>query len=288
MVEQLQDTGYDYVGISLDGLEDTHDRFRRLPGAFASSMRAVELCRQAGIKVGLRFTLTQDNFDELPALLKLSEDYDIDKFYLSHLNYAGRGNKNRGDDAIHRTTREAMDLLLRTAMDDVEKGREREFVTGNNDADGVFLYLWALQHFPDQAEHIREHLEAWGGNASGLYVANIDNLGNVHPDTFWWQHTLGNVRDTPFSELWRDTQDPLMLQLRQRPRPVKGRCGECTFKAICGGNTRIRALQLTNDPWAEDPACYLMDEEIGVVGNQPRLQVTPYSKRKRIGLQEVS
>ncbi len=260
-IEALKRVGFDYVGISLDGLEKTHDAFRRKEGAFAASFKAVELCRQAGIKVGLRFTLTEDNASELPDLLEISKAYEIEKFYLSHLNYAGRGNKNRGDDAFHRTTRWALDLLLKEALADAREGRDREFVTGNNDADGVYLYQWAQQQFPDQAEHIRQYLEAWGGNASGLHIANIDNLGNV--------------RQAPFSKIWSETQDPLMQGFRQQPRPVTGRCGQCQYLKICGGNTRVRAYQLTNDPWAEDPACYLTDEEIGLQAGGERLQTTP-------------
>lgn len=264
IVPELADVGYDYVGISLDGLRTTHDAFRRKEGAFDASVKAVELCHQAGIKVGLRFTLTQQNFHELKDIIQLGEALGVDKFYLSHLNYAGRGNKNRGEDAFHRTTRVALDLLIQKALDDVSNGNTREFVTGNNDADGVYLLQWAAKHYPDRVAHLREYLDAWGGNSSGQHIANIDNLGNVHPDTFWWNHTLGNVREQPFSTIWRDTRDPLMLQFRQKPRPLKGRCGACQYNTVCGGNTRVRAMQLYDDPWAEDPACYLTDEELGL------------------------
>ncbi|MEK7821378.1 MAG: hypothetical protein AAB543_09730, partial [Pseudomonadota bacterium] len=123
---------------------------------------------------------------------------------------------------------------------------------------------WAARKFPERVEHLRAKLEQWGGNASGVNVANIDNLGNVHPDTFWWHHNLGNVRDRAFSAIWQDVSDPLMAGLKARPRAIKGRCGPCRHFAICGGNTRVRALKLTNDPWAEDPGCYLTDDEIGL------------------------
>ena len=91
----IAEVGYDYVGISLDGIGPTHDRFRRRDGAFDASLRGIRLCIEHGIKVGLRFTLTQDNFHELPAVLDLMDREGADKFYLSHLNYAGRGNKHR-------------------------------------------------------------------------------------------------------------------------------------------------------------------------------------------------
>ncbi len=263
-LDAIAGVGFDYVGVSLDGIGATHDRFRRLDGAFDAALRGIRLCRERGIKVGLRFTLTQDNAAELPQLLQLMDDEGLDKFYLSHLNYAGRGNKNRRDDVFHQTTRQAMDLLIRACWQHLEAGTPKEFVTGNNDADGVYLLQWVAQHHPRHLEHIRQKLAQWGGNASGVNVANIDNLGNVHPDTMWWNYGLGNVRERPFSEIWQDLSDPLMAGLKTHPRPVTGRCGACAHLAICNGNTRVRAWQTSGDPWAEDPACYLDDDEIGL------------------------
>jgi heme d1 biosynthesis radical SAM protein NirJ len=278
-IDRIAAIGYDYVGISIDGLKDTHDRFRRKPGAFDASLHAIRLCHQRGIKVGMRFTLTQDNAAELPELLNLMEAEGIDKFYLSHLNYAGRGNVNRKDDVILKTTRWAMDLLFDRCWDYTQRGLHKEFVTGNNDADGVYLLFWVRQRFPQLEGHMRAKLAQWGGNSSGVNIANIDNLGNVHPDTFWWHYSLGNVKQRPFSAIWPDTGDPLMAGLKASPRTLKGRCGACRYFDICGGNTRVRAHQLTGDPWAEDPACYLADEEIGVAGATERLTVTPYTRR---------
>jgi Fe-coproporphyrin III synthase len=206
----IVETGFDYVGVSLDGLRETHDRFRRRVGAFDASLAGIRLCRDAGIKVGLRFTLTRDNALDLPDLLRLMDAEEIDKFYLSHLNYAGRGYVNRRDDLHHRLTRHAMELLFETCWEDVCTGRRREFVTGNNDADGPWLLLWAARAIPEQVPRLRAMLERWGGNASGVNVANIDNEGRVHPDTMWWDYSLGNVRERPFSEIWEDRSDPLM------------------------------------------------------------------------------
>ncbi len=263
-IDAIAAVGYNYVGISIDGIGETHDRFRRMDGAFDKAMHGIRLCQQQGIKVGLRFTLTQDNAKQLPEILKLMEEEDIDKLYLSHLNYAGRGNKHRKDDVVHQITRQAMDLLFETSLRDINNGVQREFVTGNNDADGVYLLQWAAQRYPEKLAMLEERLQAWGGNSSGVNISNIDNLGNVHPDTMWWHYTLGNVRERPFSEIWSDLSDPVMARLKQHPRPVEGRCAQCRYLNICNGNTRIRAYQTTDNYWAEDPGCYLSDEEIGL------------------------
>lgn len=263
-IDAIDAIGFDYVGISIDGMRETHDAFRRSEGSFDASLRGVRLCRERGIKVGLRYTLTQDNVDDFPGMLKLMDDEVVDKFYLSHLNYGGRGNRNRKDDAVHAMTRQVMDALFEKCLERLRSGRPAEFVTGNNDADGVYLLNWVRRRFPEHVDTIHARLRQWGGNASGVNIANIDNLGNVHPDTFWWHYTLGNLRERPFSDIWSDLSDPLMAGLKQSPRPVEGRCAACGYLDICNGNTRVRAHQTTGNAWAEDPGCYLTDEEIGL------------------------
>lgn len=261
-IDQIAAINYSYIGVSLDGIEETHDTFRHSKGAFKQALNGIELCLEKGIKVGIRFTLTQSNAHDFPAMLQLMDDYNIDKFYLSHLNYGGRGNKNRSNDAHFTMTREAMDLLFDTCYRWELEGKEREFVTGNNDADAVYFLHWVSAHFPEKAAHIQAKLQQWGGNASGVNVANIDNTGNVHPDTFWWHYTLGNVKERPFSKIWQDISDPLMAGLKSSPRPLEGRCKTCHYQAICNGNTRVRAAQTTGNYWAEDSGCYLTDDEI--------------------------
>lgn len=264
LADRIAALGFDYVGISLDGIGATHDKFRRLEGAFDKSLAAMRLLRDRGVKVGMRYTMTAMNAHDLVPLLRLMRAERIDKFYFSHLNYAGRGNIHRARDAQFETTRHALDVLYQAAWKAACEGSEQDFVTGNNDADGVWLLQWVRDRFPRWEAPLRERLVAWGGNASGVNVANIDNLGVVHPDTMWWHHSLGSVRERPFSQIWMDTSDPLMRGLKMKPRPVGGRCAQCVHFDLCGGNTRTRAQQVTGDAWAADPGCYLSDEEIGV------------------------
>lgn len=274
-IEQIKAADYQYVGISIDGLEEYHDEFRRQKGSFKASLKAVQLCKEAGIKVGLRLCLTRDNKHELEDMLKLMEEYNVDKFYMSHLNYSGRGKRNADRDAMFNMTKAGMEQLFERAWQHICDGRESDFVTGNNDADGPFMLQWAHKKFggdplyTQRLKNLEQHLINWGGNASGVNVANIDNTGTIHPDTYWWNHDLGNVKTEKFSEVWRDTQDELMQGFRQKPRPVKGRCAQCQYLSICGGNTRTRAFAQTGDAWAEDPGCYLNDVEIGIATELP-------------------
>ena len=277
VADRVAELGFDYVGISLDGIGATNDWFRGVEGAFDNALAGVRACKARGVKVGLRFTITRDNAHHLPEMLDLCRDEGVDKFYLSHLVYAGRGDKHRAEDTGHDHTRNALDLLMERSWAAVQAGEAFEVVTGNNDADAVYFLNWAKDRFPaEKIAHLRAHLKAWGGNSSGLGVGNIDPQGKVHPDTYWSDYTLGSVKERPFSEIWTG-DDPILATLRTRPRPLKGRCGACLHKDVCGGNTRIRALQLTGDPWAEDPACYLDAAEIGVDdADLARLSVTPF------------
>ncbi|MEO5340031.1 MAG: heme d1 biosynthesis radical SAM protein NirJ [Magnetococcus sp. MYC-9] len=268
VARRIAQAGFQYVGISLDGLETNHDRMRGMQGAFRRSLAGIRHCREVGVQAGIRFTPTQENAGDLPELLQRMDEEGVERLYLSHWNYAGRGRVNRQADANHLSTRRTMTWLFELCRTDLEAGSGREIVTGNNDADGVFFLWWVRRQWPHLAERAESMLRNWGGNASGVGIANIDELGEVHPDIFWRHHSLGNVRQRSFAEIWDNPQDPLLLGLRQRPRPVKGRCGSCHYLSLCGGNTRVRAYQVTGDPWAEDPGCYLTDEEIGTQGVQ--------------------
>ncbi|MBF0214098.1 MAG: heme d1 biosynthesis radical SAM protein NirJ [Magnetococcales bacterium] len=262
MAERIAAAGFDYVGVSLDGLEANHDRMRGMQGAFRRSVEGIGHCRDQGVKAGIRFTPTRDNAGDLPGLFALMDHEGVDRFYLSHWNSAGRGKVSRGENADLLATRRVMEWLFEVSRADVEQGSGREIVTGNNDADGVFFLFWVRRHWPHLADRAQTLLTRWGGNASGVGIANIDELGEVHPDIFWRHHSLGNVQKRPFDEIWGNREDPLLAGLRAKPRPLKGRCGRCVHLAICGGNTRVRAYQATGDHWEEDPGCYLTDGEI--------------------------
>ena len=163
-IDRLADLAFDYVGISLDGVGQMNDWFRGVEGAFDAALAGVRACKARGVKVGLRFTITEDNAGMLPAMLDLCDSEGVDKFYLSHLVYAGRGDKNRGEDTAHARTRAAMDQLIDRAWAAVAEGAPLEIVTGNNDADAVWFLRWVERNFPKQrAEHLVAHLSAWGG-----------------------------------------------------------------------------------------------------------------------------
>ena len=254
-----------YVGISLDGIGATNDMFRGHKGAFTKAMAGFRNCKAVGQRVGLRMTLTRRNARDLDRIFDFIEEEEIDRACFYHLVYSGRGSSS--DELTAADARAAVDTILRRTRDFADRNIRKEIFTVDNHADGPYLYMKLREEDPARAEEVLALLKWNGGglHSSGVGIADIDFLGNVHPDQFWMHHTLGNVRWRKFSEIWQDTSDELLAGLRDRAPLLKGRCGACQWKDVCGGSFRVRADQLFGDPWAEDPGCYLTDEECGLV-----------------------
>ena len=260
--QTLKQIGLSYVGISLDGLEPVNDHFRGVNGAFKKALRGIENCQQAGIKVGLRFTINRRNVKEIPGIFDLLEEMEIPRVCFYHLVYAGRGSQLVADDLTHEETRAAVDLIIDRTQALHAKGKPKEVLTVDNHADGPYLYLRMLRENPERAAEVLELLEMNEGNNSGRGIGCVSWDGNVYADQFWRHHSFGNVRNKPFSQIWTQPDDPLLLQLKEKKKYVQGRCAACRWLDICGGNFRVRAEALTGNVWAPDPACYLTDAEI--------------------------
>jgi Fe-coproporphyrin III synthase len=260
--QTLKQIGLSYVGISLDGLEPVNDHFRGVKGAFKKALQGIENCQEAGIKVGLRFTINRRNVQEIPGIFDLLEAMEIPRVCFYHLVYAGRGSQLVADDLTHEETRAAVDLIIDRTQSLHAKGKPKEVLTVDNHADGPYLYLRMLQENPQRAAEVLELLEMNEGNNSGRGIGCVSWDGNVYADQFWRHHSFGNVRQQPFSKIWTDPEDQLLLQLKEKKKYVQGRCATCRWLDICGGNFRVRAEALSGNVWAPDPACYLTDAEI--------------------------
>jgi 12,18-didecarboxysiroheme deacetylase len=260
---QLRDSGIAYVGISLDGLEKVNDRFRGVKGSFEAALNGIENCKMAGLKVGLRFTMNRVNADQVPGIIDLVEEMDIERVCFYHLVYSGRGSALRDQDLSHDDTRRLVDYIIDRTKDMHDRGLKKEVLTVDNHADGAYLYLRMLKEENPRASDVLELLKMNGGNSSGEGLACVSWDGMVYADQFWREHSFGNVLSRPFSEIWSNHTSPLLLQLREKKKHVTGRCARCQWLDICGGNFRARAEAVTGDIWGEDPACYLTDDEIG-------------------------
>jgi radical SAM protein with 4Fe4S-binding SPASM domain len=167
------------------------------------------------------------------------------------------------EDLSHQGTRELLDLIMDRTQALFDKGQAPEVLTVDNHADGPYVYLRLLREDPARAQEVLELLQWNEGNSSGRGIGCVSWDGSVHPDQFWRHLTLDNVRQRPFSRIWTDTGHPVLGKLKDKRPHVTGRCAECRWLDVCGGNFRVRAEAATGDLWAPDPACYLTDEEIG-------------------------
>jgi 12,18-didecarboxysiroheme deacetylase len=262
--KELADLGLSYVGISLDGLAETNDRFRGQAGAFDRAMAGIEHSGRAGLKVGLRFTIYRHNVAAIGPIFDLLEERDIPRVCFYHLVYSGRGAGLMNEDLTHVETRAAVDLILDRTRAMFDKGKNPEVLTVDNHADGPYLYLKLLKEDPVRAAEVLELLRMNEGNSSGRGIGCVSWDGQVHADQFWREHSFGNVRERPFSRIWTDPNIPLLAELKDKKSHVTGRCQACCWLGVCAGNFRARAEAATGDPWAPDPACYLTEQEIGL------------------------
>ncbi len=264
--KRIKETGFSYVGISLDGIGEINDKFRGKDGAFKKAVRGFNNCVAVKQKVGLRLTLTRHNLLNLHEIFDFIEAEKIQRACFYHLVYSGRASELSNEDLTHEETRRAMDIILERTDDYHKRGLDKDILTVDNHVDGPYLYLKLLEKNPEKAAEVKKMMEWNGGGrySSGVSFGDIDFLGNVHADQFWMHHSFGNVRDRAFGDIWLDTKDPVMNILKNRLDNLKGKCTKCKFLSMCGGALRVRADLVYNDPKAPDPACYLTDEECGI------------------------
>jgi putative heme d1 biosynthesis radical SAM protein NirJ1 len=260
--EILKKTGISYAGVSLDGMQKSHDRFRGVEGAFDMTLKGIRTCRDEGIKVGIRFTINRKNFSDIPALFELIEKENIPRACFYHLVYSGRGSLLIDEDLSHGETRKVVDLIMDRTRDLFERGKPKELLTVDNHADGPYVYMRLSREDPARAAEALSLLMVNQGNSSGNGIGCVSWDGEVYADQFWRGISFGNVRKRPFSEIWMDTSNELIVRLKDKKKYVTGRCSTCRWLDICGGNFRARAEAVTGDIWAPDPACYLTEREI--------------------------
>jgi len=248
MAKKIKQHGVSYVGISLDGIGEINDKFRGVDGAFDKAVRGIKNCQDAGVRIGLRLTLTKKNVQDLESLFGFFEAENIERACFYHFVPSGRGGSMASEDLTHSQSREAVDTILAKTRQYKQAGKTTDILTVDNHVDGVYLYLKLMQEDPARAEEVWKLLTWNGGGmySSGVGIGCIDFHGKVHPDQFWWHC------------------DPLMKGLKERRQHIKGRCRLCKFFDGCGGSLRVRADLHFGDSWAPDPGCYLTDSEIGL------------------------
>ena len=256
VAKRLKTSGFKYIGISLDGLEEVHEDFRNRVGAFQQALAGLQNAMEAGLRTGVRFTINEKNKDELPQVLDLVKERKIPRFCMYHLVYSGRGKELVSLDTSKVDKKKTIEFIIERTLKLCKEGTELEILTVDNPVDGIMIYRYIQKKHPEKADEVYQLLRRAGGCSAGEKIANVDPQGEVHPCQFWQNLSLGNVKEKSFAEIWLDTSNHHLRKLRAKANYLKGRCRECEWIKICGG-CRVRAEATYGDPWEEDPACYL-------------------------------
>lgn len=257
VAKKIKDSGFAYVGISLDGSKEAHDRFRGVDGAFEQSIKGLRNLMEVGVDTGVRFAITHQNYYELPKVLEIVKKEGVPRFSVFQLVYAGRGREIINWDIFNEERRKVMDYIIRMA----KENEQINIVTADNYADGIYLLKHVTENEPERAREVEKLLAMQSGCPAGDKLANVDNMGNVHLCPYWQSRIIGNIREQSFGDIWFNEDNQLLRMMRDKTRYLKGKCARCSYNHLCRG-CRVRAEFVHGDPLAEDPACYLREDEI--------------------------
>jgi len=257
VAKKLRRTGFIYVGISIDSSDERwNDEFRGVKGAFRSAIEGVKNCVREGIPTGLRLTLTEQNWTEAPAVVRLARKIGAERVTFYHLSAVGRARElSRSWYLTPESYFRLMDQLIELA------GRyagEVEIETTLGPFDGIYV-AWKLSS--DEKE-FRSFLELIGNQGGcGRRMISIYPDGSVHPCQFVDFISLGNALEEPLNNML-SRMDPIFTD----PAPLlRGpKCSRCPFKEYCGGGDRVRAFHLTGDIYGDEPQCFLPVNEISL------------------------
>jgi radical SAM protein with 4Fe4S-binding SPASM domain len=269
---KLAGLGVSYVGISIDGDQSFHDAFRQSAGCFKAALAGVENCQKAGLKTGLRFTITKQNADKIPAVFDIAASANIRRICFYHLVKAGRAKKMTDNKLTAVETRHAVDTIIEKTKEFVQKKLVDEVLTVGNHADGPYLLLKLTAQTAGNVRVTSDErrataqrlLLANGGNKIGEKIASVGWDGSVYPDQFWRNYSLGNVKDKTFKEIWENPNEPVLNKLRKKDKFANKRCLRCKWFDLCKGNFRFLGAESDTKYWLNEPACYLTDEEIAI------------------------
>ncbi|MGB8227462.1 MAG: radical SAM protein [Sedimentisphaerales bacterium] len=259
IAKKLVSIGVNYVGISVDGTEETHDKFRGVSGSFMAAVNAVKFCKDVNLKTGLRFTITNLNFNQIRDIFFLAARLNIQRICFYHLISAGNAAKNNLK-CTNQQIRQALNDICNCAQHYIKKG-VTEVLTVGNHADGVFILNRLKRENSPLYQESFDLLQKFGGNKIGVKIFAIDPAGNVHPDQFWQNFSLGNIAESNFENILNNSINIFKNKIPFAPQ----KCKKCKWLNLCGSNARFTGDDFKSK-WFLEPDCYLNDEEMSVTG----------------------
>lgn len=249
VARRLADVGFSYVGISLDSTDPSfHDKFRGVPGAFMLTLNGIKNAISAGLDVGLRFTLTSKNIDDVPHYIEFALSLGVRRITFYHLSASGRASSMSRDWWYGP---QQYVKFIESLIEYSRKYSDRlEIETTLGPFDGIYIAMRLARDEKELDEYLR-FVESTGG--CGRKIVSIYPNGDVYPCQFIDFVKLGNVRERSFRDILTEANlDPFVNTEKYLRGPV---CSRCRFKNYCKGGDRARAYYLIGDMFGDDPLC---------------------------------
>ncbi|MDI9610576.1 MAG: TIGR04053 family radical SAM/SPASM domain-containing protein [Archaeoglobales archaeon] len=255
VLEELKNAGVARIAISIDGLEETHDKFRGIRGVFRKSLEVLRIAKEVGLPFQINTTVTRDNIFELPEILKLCLKLGAEMWDVFFIVPTGRAKAE-----LMPSAQEFEDILcwlydVRSLINAKSSAavhfRRIEIMRSRGEIPEVGELYWKLREkidFGERKERSESMHRAFVTDGRGMFF--ISHVGEIYPSGFL-QISAGNVREKRVEEIYRNSE--IFVKLRD-PNNLKGKCGICEFRSICGGS-RARAYAITGDYLAEEPCC---------------------------------
>jgi radical SAM protein len=258
MISRMKEFDVDIISVSLDGASPTtHDRLRGIPGTWRETIRALQLAKQSGLRAQINTTVMRSNINELPEIFHIARDNGAVAWEVFFLIRTGRGasleslEPSECEEVMHFLFDAAhYGVPVRTAEGPHFRRVRLQRQNGHGAPNGetyqrLAARLRTLEGEPTSLPSVKST-----PTRDGKGIIFVAHDGEVYPSGFLPVNT-GKLPEDTLSSIYRSNS--LFLALRD-PSRLKGRCGRCEYREICGGS-RSRAYAESGDLFEEDPAC---------------------------------
>lgn len=248
VLNRLEDSNIFNVQVSIDGIGETHDKFRGLNGTFERALNAIKLLKDASYNVAISSTVTKQNMREIPRIIDMAIDMGVPSFKTTFFMPAGRGKGNM--DKLVLTPQDAKDFTLMMIEKKKEVGNS---IIISSETD----YPWLVKGLDKKSlKSIKlddsSKISCTAGSSS-LYITPD---GKIAPCPFLRDIIAGDVRERSLGEIW-DSSSTFDVFRNITRGSLKGKCSNCEYLGtMCIGGCRAAALAHTGDLFAEDPTCW--------------------------------
>ena len=240
IAKQIKTSGTQRVSVSLDGAtSDIHNKLRKLNGSFEAALAGIDCLRLQSIPFQINMTVTRQNRHQLDAIFQLAQKLGAAAVHLFMLVPVGCGETLTDEDML--SPEEYEQVLIQTAHRAASDSLEVKVTCGPH-----YERVIREQKTLDSA---KPHNSSKGCLA-GLGVLFVSHRGEVQPCGYL-PVQCGTILRKPLREIWTDSEE---LATLRDTKALKGKCGICGYREVCGG-CRARAFAATGDYMTQEPTC---------------------------------